>query len=587
MGLSAVDFAARKIPGKAIKVAGHSAVLCYVSPSRPGSNFGAKPVDKAYTDDLIANGLQIVSIYQYGKPGGTAPSDYTTGFEGGKRMAREALLNHFAAGGSGWCPIFFAVDDDINVDTWNDEASDFFRGVNEVLGLEWTGIYGSSKVCAWAIEDGVVGRTSEGNYWTWQTQTWSGGVLHPDSQAVLFQRIVDTPSNPGPLIDGSRVDVNDILANDYGQWSINRDPNQVTQPTGGAVTAPLYTELDRMGDSRSNRNGAKIRYFLLHTEEGNQSAEGLAGYLNDQSHDASYHYTLKDGILCDVVDTDYASWSVLDANSYAINLCFAGSRAAWSRDQWLEIEDDIRIAAWVAVQDCKRYGIPTDVIIPPYAVRDGVSDHKFVTQALGIGTHTDVGYNFPWDVFERFVKEFVNPVPTVNLINEKEKVSPWLGNRIHKDEQVTPDGRGRYVKYDNGYIYWTPETGAHPIPTHVFETYETLGWETGPLGYPIGDHSALPISSDPKVGDVQAFERGTIYRKFDKPGYWVHGEIGNRWMRSGYEKGDFGWPISNEIAFDAGSYQDFENGRIYWPGTRSTIALLNKAGADSPVADTQ
>jgi hypothetical protein len=178
--------------------------------------------------------------------------------------------------------------------------------------------------------------------------------------------------------------------------------------TGGTAmpAAPPFKELDFMtGGGRSNRSRPPIN-FLIHTEEGNSSAENLARYCNG-SHDVSYHYTVRDGIVCDVVDTDYASWSVLDANAYTINLCFAGSRAAWSRDEWLQRDGDIRIAAWLAVQDCRKYKIPTTVIAPPYgAPRPGISDHKYVTQALHIGTHTDVGNNFPWDVFTRYINEY-------------------------------------------------------------------------------------------------------------------------------------------------------------------------------------
>jgi len=111
----------------------------------------------------------------------------------------------------------------------------------------------------------------------------------------------------------------------------------------------------------------------------------------------------------DVIDTDLYAWAVLNANVFSINLCFAGSRAAWSRDQWLQQSRAIDVAAYLAVADCKKYGMPTEVLAPPYAgaARGGISDHKYVTQKLGIGNHTDVGDNFPWDVFAAAVKKYV------------------------------------------------------------------------------------------------------------------------------------------------------------------------------------
>ncbi|WP_169338069.1 glycoside hydrolase domain-containing protein [Nocardia vinacea] len=577
---TAVDFAARFLDPDAIKAAGHSAVLVYVSPSRPGSSFGAKPVTREYADSVQAAGLDIVSIWQYGKPGNAqAPSDWTTGYDGGHRMGLQAREIHTAVGGHDRCPIFFAVDEDISLDQWNDEAVNFFRGVNDAIGREWTGVYGSSKVCAWAIQDGVLGRTSEGRFWAWQTRAWSGNRLDTP-EAVLYQRVIDTASNPGPVIDGSSVDVNDILATDFGQWSIQR-----TQAQGEhAVNAPVFTELDRMGNSRSERWGARITNFLLHTQEGGGTAESLAAYLNNTANGASYHYTLRNGIVCDVVDTDYASWSVLDANAQTINLCFAGSRAAWSRDEWMAIDEDLRIAAWLAVQDAKKYGFATDVIAPPYTRRDGISDHKYVTECLGIGTHTDVGPNFPWDVFESHVREF-SGAALAGEIDAKAAASPWLGPRLGTNGEIkTADGVGRFAQFKNGYIYWHPSTGAHPIPSSLFDKFAETGWEAGPLGYPITDNTVLRDPKDVEWGEVEGFQNGALYHRNGRPVYWIHGEIRDRWNRSGFENGPLGWPTSDEIPFDTGSYQEFENGRIYWT-PKQTLALRSVNGNEEPLPD--
>jgi N-acetyl-anhydromuramyl-L-alanine amidase AmpD len=171
------------------------------------------------------------------------------------------------------------------------------------------------------------------------------------------------------------------------------------------VSPPPFRQLDFMtGGGRSPRT-RKPTNWLLHTEEGNSSAEQLARYC-DGSHNVSYHYTLRDGVLCKVVDTDSASWSVLSANAFTLNLCFAGSKAGWSRAQWLAIESDIEIAAYIAARDCGTYSIPADVIMPPYHAAPGISDHKYVTEELNIGTHHDVGDNFPWDVFAQYVNKY-------------------------------------------------------------------------------------------------------------------------------------------------------------------------------------
>jgi len=215
-----VDFAMSQIPAKYIRAAGYSGVINYVSLSRPGSSFGAKPITRPYAESLAAQGLVIVSNYQYGKPGGTAPSDFTRGYAGGVADARTGWQLHTAAGGGQSAPIFFSVDDDISRDTWNTLALPWFRGINSVLGVQRTGVYGGIDVCQWAAADGVIGQSrTPGRRWAWQTKAWSGNRIDP--AAVLYQRIVATASNPGPLVGGFEVDVNDVLAGDCGQWNLH------------------------------------------------------------------------------------------------------------------------------------------------------------------------------------------------------------------------------------------------------------------------------------------------------------------------------------------------------------------------------
>ncbi len=215
-----IDYAMKQIPAADIKAAGHAGVVNYVSLSRPGSNFGAKPITRPYAESLTAAGLVIVSNYQYGKPGGTAPSDFTRGYAGGVADAKTAWQLHTAAGGGQSAPIFFSVDDDISRDTWNTVALQWFQGINSVLGVQRTGIYAGIKPCQWAAADGVIGASSTpGRRWAWQTRAWSGTDIYPGS--VLYQRIVSTASNPGPIVGGIEVDVNDVLAADVGQWNLH------------------------------------------------------------------------------------------------------------------------------------------------------------------------------------------------------------------------------------------------------------------------------------------------------------------------------------------------------------------------------
>jgi hypothetical protein len=220
-GTRLIDFAVRRIPPDQIKAAGYDGVVNYVSEARPGADFEAKPITREYADALRAAGLHIVSNFQYGKPGWSAPSDFTRGYDGGVADAQTALRLHGAAGGGNSAPIFFSVDDDIDLNTWNSLAVQWFRGINSVLGVDRTGIYGHSQACGWAINDNVIGHsTTAGHRWAWQTKSWSHGEREP--AAVLYQEVVNSPSNPGPLLGGINVDVDEVLAADFGQWDLDR-----------------------------------------------------------------------------------------------------------------------------------------------------------------------------------------------------------------------------------------------------------------------------------------------------------------------------------------------------------------------------
>lgn len=429
-----IDFSAHNIWPDQIKSAGYDGVIGYVSRSRPGGNFGAKPIKREYADGLRAEGLHIVSNFQYGKRGASAPPDFTRGFDGGVQDAQTAMGFHKAAGGPDSAPIIFTIDEDLDLPTWNNIGVDWFRGINSVLGVGRTGIYGHSRVCAWAIEDGVVGHsTTPGRRWAWQTKAWSLGEREP--AAVLFQNVIDTQSNPGPLVDGTRVDVSDVLAEDFGQWDLDRSP-----PAG--VVPPDFDESTEIRSPYCGPRRAQVMWFVLHTQEADSgSARNFANWLSHNDREASYHYALdNDGQLYNIIDTDQLSYSVFEpGNSKSINLAFTGSYAKWSRQAWFDrMGHAIDIAAFVAVRDARRHGLQPRVISPEEAKRGetGITDHNGVVIATGVGDHTDVGPGFPWDYFARKVAEFAS-LPIRSLERSAEQSYPGL--------VIAPGAAGRHV----------------------------------------------------------------------------------------------------------------------------------------------
>lgn len=131
-------------------------------------------------------------------------------------------------------------------------------------------------------------------------------------------------------------------------------------------------------------------------------------------------------------------------------------------------------------------------------------------------------------------------------------------------ELGTPDGRGRFNHFQNGSIYWTPQTGAHPVSGDILAEWSAQGWEGGPLGYPTADEIATPG----KPGKVQGFEIGAMYSSANGT-HAVLGMIMGKYGELGWENGWLGFPKSNEVHIkDNGRFTEFEGGNIYWsPGT--------------------
>jgi len=74
------------------------------------------------------------------------------------------------------------------------------------------------------------------------------------------------------------------------------------------------------------------------------------------------------------------------------------------------------------------------------------------------------------------------------------------------DIRTARDGTGRYREYDNGVIYWSPETGAHAVTGPIRDEWMNRGAESGELGYPVSDESTAPDG----ISRMVRFQRGNI-----------------------------------------------------------------------------
>jgi uncharacterized protein with LGFP repeats len=126
------------------------------------------------------------------------------------------------------------------------------------------------------------------------------------------------------------------------------------------------------------------------------------------------------------------------------------------------------------------------------------------------------------------------------------------------DELGTPDGVGRFNHFQRDTsIYWTPATQAQPVQGRIRELWQQTGWETGPLGYP----SAPERSGG--GGRYSTFESGTIFWTPEKGAVDVYGDLAERWD----DLGGVGWgvPTSRTTKVAGGTSATFSGDRsIVW-----------------------
>ena len=112
-----------------------------------------------------------------------------------------------------------------------------------------------------------------------------------------------------------------------------------------------------------------------------------------------------------------------------------------------------------------------------------------------------------------------------------------------------------YQQFENGRIYWTAAGGARVVPAASVAALAAHTW----LGIPMSDH----ICGLRDGGCYQVFQGGVLYTTGN--GVWpIRGGVKDAWVALGSEWGKAGYPRSAEIGIQGGTFQDFDNGRIYW-----------------------
>jgi uncharacterized protein with LGFP repeats len=167
----------------------------------------------------------------------------------------------------------------------------------------------------------------------------------------------------------------------------------------------------------------------------------------------------------------------------------------------------------------------------------------------------------------------------------------WYNPRTHQYQcqpgmvvdpvAVGQDSIGLMQQFNNGEIFWSPDTDAHAVYGEILKKYSAIGG-AGPsglnFGFPTTDE--LAAKGDGPAGHPLArynhFERGSIYWKSGIGAFEVHGGIRDKWFQLGAEWSLVGFPKTDETSCpdNYGRYNHFEGGSIYWtPATGANEVL--------------
>jgi hypothetical protein len=159
----------------------------------------------------------------------------------------------------------------------------------------------------------------------------------------------------------------------------------------------------------SARGSRPVIWVAGHTAEGARTARSLASYFYRDDIMASSHTCIDAKEILQIVPYDRAAWTLRGGNPISDNAELCGF-AGWTRAQWLSTgtvdgcvnpRQMIRNFARWAKARCVARKIPIRKlsVAQVKAGNAGIIHHKDYTEATRDGTHWDMGYNFPWDVF--------------------------------------------------------------------------------------------------------------------------------------------------------------------------------------------
>lgn len=255
-----IDFSSGIPSPAAIKRAGHIGAIRYVSNKRPGAAWmTGKPVTLQEAAANAAAGLPTASVYQFGR---AETADWKQGAAGAAIHAPQAISLHKAAGGPTHRPIYIAIDDNPTREHYTQFIRPYLQAFSKALSVAGyqTGVYGNYNTIEWASQDGI------GTFY-WMHDWGSNGKIHPKTT------IHQLPQSRQQTIENVIVDINEVYASDWGQWTPGSK-----QPGIQDLSSTLDKAIPNMPDlPQLNADGVSFKGSSL----SNEQIRGLADAAQD------------------------------------------------------------------------------------------------------------------------------------------------------------------------------------------------------------------------------------------------------------------------------------------------------------------
>ena len=131
----------------------------------------------------------------------------------------------------------------------------------------------------------------------------------------------------------------------------------------------------------------------------------------------------------------------------------------------------------------------------------------------------------------------------------------------------TPPGTGAFVRFQGGEVLWSPTTGTRIVRGNILDAYRAAGGPTGGLGFPTTSDAPTPDGR----GYFVRFQRGDIYWSQATGARTVLGSIRDTWLATGGSGGYLGFPTTSDTPVPGkGAYVRFQGGDVYWSPTTGT-----------------